>query len=310
MTLSGTDRPTVRLSDRARIRIGLGMAAFSVVGAFVGVGIYLWLGIGARMIGDWVLQNAFIAVLAGILSAIVVRRQPRNGAVWALSWIAVSAALMPLIIGLLQYDLASLGIAPELSVLVPAELPRSTALLFQVGGTAWIPQNYIWIFALLVFPDGHLPSPRWAWVGRATVVAMVYGTAVGAWATRPSVATPAMTQDPSRQFDATTQTLYATSMVLLVVLSAVAAAALIVRYRSSAGPVRQQIRWIAWVVVVLTVEFSSCSPCSGPTSGWPRTSTRRCSRSACSSSPTSWRSRAIGCTRSIASSAGRSATGS
>ena len=45
---------------------------------------------------------------------------------------------------------------------VERDLPLGP-LALALGGPGWVPFIAISGFLLLLFPDGHLPSPRWRW---------------------------------------------------------------------------------------------------------------------------------------------------
>jgi hypothetical protein len=112
----------------------------------------------------------------------------------------------------------------------------------------WVPVFGVLLpYSLLLFPDGHLPSPRWRWVSRVTVgVAVLWTLAFafeGADYTDPSghhvpnpFTTPALQAiaDPAR-------------VVLgfaFVALVALAVAALVSRYRNGDDATRHQVRWL------------------------------------------------------------------
>jgi hypothetical protein len=101
--------------------------------------------------------------------------------------------------------------------------------------------------ALQLFPDGRLPSRRWrpvAWVSAAAAVVPAGVMAVRAWPLRgPELAT--LTFDHpglAGVFDV--------SFPIVLGLSVVSMAALVARFRRSAGVERQQIKWFAYGAIV------------------------------------------------------------
>jgi hypothetical protein len=95
------------------------------------------------------------------------------------------------------------------------------------------------IFVTQLLPDGRLPSPRWrpvAWLSAAATVIPAAALAARAWPVRG----PALV---ARSFDhPAVRGTFGTGFLLVLALSVVSLAALVVRFRRSAGAERQQIR--------------------------------------------------------------------
>src|SRR6478752_3546288 len=181
----------------------------------------------------------------------IVTRRPRN----AIGWILLA---IPLIGGLALFcgDYATQALKVD-----PGSLPFGTA-------AAWMDRWLIvvvlcsFIPLFLLFPDGKLPSRRWRpvlWVAIgapvATLVAFALtpGPMTGAFADLTDV-----TVMNPLGIDALAGPLHAITVVggfatFLMVFPA--CAAIVVRYRGATGEVRQQIRWLAFVGVVFTVEL-------------------------------------------------------
>ncbi|MFV1963619.1 MAG: hypothetical protein ACC658_17560, partial [Acidimicrobiia bacterium] len=182
----------------------------------------------------------------GSLAWITIRTQARNGAVWALAWAAFFGALytagfagFALLAPAVYFKLVVAGIG----ALSPSDLPLGAALALQFTSWAWIPAILLVLtLGLLLFPDGRPPSPRWRWVGWYSVAMMLLAVAPLVWLTRPSSTVLVSDHTTSRG----TAGQVADTALLLVLLGVVASvAAVIVRYRSSSGVTRHQIRWIA-----------------------------------------------------------------
>ncbi len=109
-------------------------------------------------------------------------------------------------------------------------------------------------FLLLLFPDGRLPSRRWLPAGLAGLVLLVVPTvvlAVGYWPYRgPELITQ---EGPEPPLVGST---FWIAFVGSLLLGAVGAVALIVRFRRSGAVQRQQIKWFAYAAV-LSVPLSS-----------------------------------------------------
>jgi hypothetical protein len=96
------------------------------------------------------LQPIMIAIPAGAVGVLVARRQPRNPNGWLL--LGIAAALL-LSTGAGAYSLLVYRLGRDLP-LGPVGL-----VLYQL----WSPALALFLLVILLFPDGHLPSPRWRW---------------------------------------------------------------------------------------------------------------------------------------------------
>ncbi len=114
--------------------------------------------------------------------------------------------------------------------------------------------------ALLVFPDGRLPSPRWrpvAWVigaVEAMLVLLAATSGAGLQAQDSALQASPVRLIPASVANPALNTL----QTVLVPLCVVAAAACVVRYRRSPPAVRQQIKWIAYAGVVTAAGLFVC----------------------------------------------------
>ena len=110
--------------------------------------------------------------------------------------------------------------------------------------------------ALLLFPDGRLPSPRWrpaAWLivaANALLLAVTATSDVAFAQAAPGVAAP-VRLIPHRIADPWLDNLEVV-MLFLFILSAAGCA---VRYRRSGGVVRQQIKWFAYAGIIAALGF-------------------------------------------------------
>jgi hypothetical protein len=242
------------LRDPVRVAVGRSLAVLSAAASVVGLGLYLALGLHERLFTDWVIQITAFGVLVASLCWPLVRRQPRNGAVWALLWVGVFSSMQGLATGLLQRDLAALGASAELARLVPAELPLLTALYHQTASWGWLAGNFAFVFALLLFPDGRLPSRRWRKVAYGVAVGGVFTIGTMAWTARPSSTVSPMTDDLFAVLSPGEQVVMTAAMTMMGLAIVLALVALVARYRASTVEVRAQVRWIAWAAGLLVVE--------------------------------------------------------
>jgi signal transduction histidine kinase len=149
-------------------------------------------------------------------------------------------------------------------------------VLISLSQPTWLPPiGLTGTFLLLLFPDGHLPSPRWRWFAWTIAVGM---TLVGL----ALLLAPGTFEDSG--FPTVSNPLGIEAMrpfvgVLLVGLLIIpigmlgSMAALVRRYRRSAGAERQQMKWLAYAATVAActyavVMLASIVKGSGPDPGW------------------------------------------
>jgi signal transduction histidine kinase len=200
-------------------------------------------------VGAWTASNVFdLVVLLGVpvLGIVIVTKQPRNG----IGWLFLAAGV--------SLSLATFGQAYALHVLVaqPGTLPGGQALAWLSNAVWPIPITCL-VLVFLLFPTGHLVSPRWrivAWLTIAILAVLIAGSLILATASW---------SDPFEGIDIRAGALSDAARVAIVVaalaeivallLSAVSVA---VRYRRSSRVERQQLKWFVSAAVVTAVTFS------------------------------------------------------
>jgi signal transduction histidine kinase len=214
------------------------------------------------------------AIGLGVLTWVMIPSQPRNGAVWALAWTSIFAALLAA--GVAMTVLWALNVYPnftydELRELSPSELPLLAAIGVQFLGWTIVPAFWLPLtLGLLLFPDGHPPSPRWKWVGWWSVGAITVAAVATALLQNPSSDLPIKAFEG--EIEGSTISLVASLAFALATISAVVSiASLVVRYRRSSGATRSQIRWIAWGGSIYVASFligPAIEPSGQPAPGW------------------------------------------
>ena len=147
------------------------------------------------------------------------------------------------------------------------------ALAVAITSWTWVPSvGLAGTFLLLLFPDGHLPSPRWRWfawvigIGMGiTALSVTLGSETLADNGYPNVANPLYVASIRPALD-----------ILLVVIAIIpigilgSALSLVVRFRRADATERLQIRWLASAASVVAVVFGFTMLASllGSTVGW------------------------------------------
>jgi hypothetical protein len=136
----------------------------------------------------------------------------------------------------------------------PGSLPAADVVAALSGGVWAVPVGLLGTFLLLLFPDGHLPGPRWRWVAYAAAFCIAATTSV-------SLLQPGGLKDagfPHIRNPLGVESLAgATSVLQFVVLPlavkmVASAVSLVVRFRRSGAIERQQIKWLAAAAATAT----------------------------------------------------------
>jgi hypothetical protein len=184
---------------------------------------------------------AFVAI-GGLIAV----KRPRN----AYGWVMLANGVGQ---GSIQgfwtsYGIYSYHVAPE-------PLPLA-ALAFEVIAVGWLLFMCTLPLLLLLYPSGHLRSPRWKPAIGLLLTAFVVGVCTG-WMIDASigwiaVSNPYALTGNARQIAETLVILAVVVMFLLIVASAVS---LIVNAWRSTGVERQQYKWFAYAAALFIVEF-------------------------------------------------------
>ncbi|MGI9021764.1 MAG: sensor histidine kinase, partial [Acidimicrobiales bacterium] len=186
-------------------------------------------------------EVALLGVITSTVGALIASRVPGNAIGWLFCAIGVG-----LVASILAQDYAIRGLVSD-----PGSLPAATTMAWL--GSWLFGAGPIGVFVLLLFPNGHLPSPRWrvvAWLAALSCVAFTVGAAV-------------VTAPPGREdlqgFKGPTELDGLSGMVVFVaanvaVVAALASAVgLVLRLRRSSGEVRQQLKWFVFAAGLLAV---------------------------------------------------------
>ncbi len=188
-------------------------------------------------------QPIVIAVPTAAVGILVARRQPRNPIGWLL--LAIAAAVL-LSTGAGEYSLLVYRLGHHLP------LGQVGLLLYQL----WSPALALYLLIILLFPDGHVPSPRWRWAVWAysllcaAYLALLIGVAADAIAIRQirvdGYGGLTVVDYPAGRFAVAQDVI----LVLTLALGLSFVVRQLVNWRRASGLRRQQLKWLASGAVV------------------------------------------------------------
>jgi signal transduction histidine kinase len=228
----------------AAARLGWSLWALTVV--MLGVGLATSL-TGEQPFGEVVFAIIFPLFLLAYatVGALIASRQPGNAIGWIFLATGVLWALSGLAAGLATWA------GPDQSDV------SWVRVLDWLGAWVFVPGIYApAMFLLLLFPDGHPPSPRWkpvVWVGGLAA----FGAALqAALVPGPMEDAVILRTNPYAVGSPEMWDLVGSVSWILGVLGVVAATvALLRRLRRSSGQQRQQIKWLAYAGVIVVSIF-------------------------------------------------------
>lgn len=192
-------------------------------------------------------QNLVLSVVVAafpVAGILIATRRPGNAIAWILLLIGVCWTLPTS-----PYTEYSYLIHP---------LPLSNWVL-AFGQWTWVPAiGLIGTYLLLLYPDGHLPSPRWRWLGWLSGLTLAVASAlilVSPGLIPTGLAHPAGIHNPF-EFAFLVHVPQLEGVVALVPICIVlCAASLVVRFRRSRGLERQQLKWLAFAASIVAVAY-------------------------------------------------------
>jgi signal transduction histidine kinase len=193
----------------------------------------------------WILIPA-LQLTSGTVGAMIASRHPRNAIGWLFLWMA------------LGWGISGLGTAVA-ALAAGGVIAVSPAVRVADWFGAWALTPGIIIpvaFLFLLFPDGHLLSRRWRWVGIAAIAGICVGAAEVALSPGPIEDAVILRENPfavgSEEVWEAAGGLGWMVAILSVVTSAVA---MFRRFRRASGEDRQRIAWLAYGSIVVAVLF-------------------------------------------------------
>jgi len=235
------------MSARRASRLAWSVCALSVV-LTVSAVVFRFLARSAEAsvdLGTWQVTAGYAAagLVVPVLGALISSRRPENPIGWILCAIGLAVGV----------EYAAEGYAVYV-LLGDRGAEQGGIWAAWVADWAWTLGTGLLPFVFLLFPNGRLPSRRWrpvAWFAAALYVALPVGYALlpGPLGSFPSVENPAGYGGADGEIlPGVNQAIAWLALVLTGLLSVVS---LVLRFRRSAGEERQQIKWVAYVAVLL-----------------------------------------------------------
>jgi hypothetical protein len=186
----------------------------------------------AANLSQYYYEDAAVAVAFALLGAVVAARRPENPIGWLFLAIGLSGALGVVSNEYVHYTL----------VTAPGALPGA-AVAAWLSLWTWWPAYGLVPLVLLVFPDGHLISPRWrwaAWLAGGGVGLMTLGIAAS------TVGDPVRFALSEEEPGGVAGLVLAVSVGAAAVSFLAALGSLALRWRRARGREREQLKWVAF----------------------------------------------------------------
>lgn len=213
-----------RINTRA---IAITMA--SVTGAFTAAALVMQASGAKPDVAETLLVSSF-----ALLGLIVALRVPEN----RLGWFFLGLAVLN--------SFASAGSSLMLMARDVWDMPNLAKAAALASSWEWFAfLGSIVTFALLLFPDGRLPSPKWRWVARVAGAAIVLGCLSLIAMTLSDLDLAIADPEAETVGPAWLNVLVAVSWLALLASALASFASLVVRWRRAHGIPRQQLKWFS-----------------------------------------------------------------
>jgi MFS family permease len=212
-----------------------------------------------------------VAVTFPLVGLLIVRRQPRNTIGWVLMSIGGISGLGALAVNYAGYSLVvGPGSAP----------PRGVGVAAALAEGSWVPWIGLMGYLILVYPDGHLPSPRWrpvGWLFAVTIVIITVGIIFSPWTLEEAPVADLANPLGSQSAQPILTVLLDVFFPLLPLCFVACAIALALRFRRSRGSERLQLKWLAaagavvalvYLVTIVSVVLADLTAFVDERAGW------------------------------------------
>jgi signal transduction histidine kinase len=176
-----------------------------------------------------------------VVGLLIALRRPENAIGWLLLAIGFAWYFGEVLTG---YGVYGLTVSP---------LPAADWVL-SFTGWLWIPPiGLMGTFALLLFPDGHLPSPRWRWFAWFCAIVLVLSSA--AILLNQGNLADAGFPNVRNRFGVPGTSFLFVALLLFPFCILGSAASLVVRFRRSRGAEREQLKLLAFAAAAVAVAY-------------------------------------------------------
>jgi hypothetical protein len=189
---------------------------------------------------------------------LIVSRNPANRIGWLFLLIGLSQA-----VDTFSQQYAIYGLLGH-----PGALPLAEVAAW-IYSWAYFPGLLLFLAALLLFPDGRLPSRRWRpvlWAIAVAALLILPPGLIATWPFRGADLLAAQTSDAIYAANALLKTLWDSGNLLFPLIAVATVLSVIVRFRHSEGIERLQLKWFAsaaFVTVLALLTFSLAALVSG-----------------------------------------------
>ena len=232
------------MSPRSKAVAAVVLAGLALL--FLGANVVLvWTVDAAGSAGRPPAATLWLLGLAGapVVGAIIAGKRPDNPYGWLLLSFGVTSALLELTELYALFALERYGAAGGAGL--------AGALVSQTLWGATI--GHIPLL-LLMFPDGALPSPRWAWLRRAVVGCTIAGSLTALFIPGELGVVPVPNPiGADGVVGDIVQVVVAASVAAIFAAMLPAAASLFVRQRRATPQERLQLRWFSWAAAIMAV---------------------------------------------------------
>lgn len=180
----------------------------------------------------------------GAVGLLTATRKPHN----PIGWLALGLSIL-----IAVQDMAW-QYAVRAGAVEPGKWPGEPIAAWLTGwlGLLMMPP-FLFTLILLYFPEGWLLSPRWRWVARMALLSVLLGTCVAIF--QPSLMSGALLGESiwqRRAMDMLRVAEIGSQISLLL-----AALSVVLRYRRATGYERQQVKWLAYISVMIGLSFGA-----------------------------------------------------
>ena len=199
--------------------------------------------------GSWVWADALgfsVWILSfTVVGVIIAFHRPGNPIAWICLAFSGVWSIWIFLDGLLAYEAAN-----------PGSLSRPD-LIAALAYPLWVPGVGLIGFLLLLFPDGHLPSPRWRYVAWLLAGDLALLTLTGFFLPGVIQETEYVNPLGVEILEAFDQGIPGFALVVILVLCILASAlSVVVRYRRAVGRERLQLKWLMAAGVVAAAAYA------------------------------------------------------